>query len=212
MISLNRTILIGILLLLVAFATPASATVILASSSYSPDGPFVPGSSEHVVAQYAIIPSGSTTFAKNHELQMETGLLDAKWSIQVTQNGRNAAQQNAQGSVAFVNGEILSYTTNNDVGMIVTIDGMVPQDAASPFMVLSVEEIDNSGNVVPGSVITLTQPIAGQTSAVSPSAVPTLTPQMVPTQTPAAKSPGLTGSCALCACVLVLALLVRRSQ
>ena len=207
MIFLNRTHLFLVLALLAILITPTAATVVLSSSSCTPDGPLLPGGQEHVVAQYSIIPSGATTFAKNHELQMQTGLVGARWSIQVTLDGRNAAQQNAQGSVAFVNGEILSYSTNHDVGMIVTIDGTVPQGAANPVLVVSVEELDNSGNVVPGSLITLTRPVAGQTQIAVPSAVPTLTPQLIPTTVPT-RSPGF--ALAICGCCLVLLVMMRQ--
>ena len=109
-----------------------SATVVLSSDSFTPNPPLVPGTQQHVVATYAIIPSGSTTFAKGHSLQMVTDLSAAKWSIQVTLDGRNAAQQSASGDAAFVNGELLSYSTNHDVGMIVTIDGHGPADLKRP--------------------------------------------------------------------------------
>lgn len=209
MILLNRPYLLLVLALLVVFITPATATVLLTSSSFTPDGPLVPGTQQHVVAHYTIIPSGATTFAKNHELQMQTGLLNAKWSIQVTLDGRNAAQQNAQGSAAFVNGEILSYPTNHDVGMVVTVDGTVPHGATNPFMVISLEEIDNSGTVVPGSLITLNQPVAGQTLPATPSAVPTLTPQLVPTPAPT-RSPGFATPLALCGTLGAFIVMTRR--
>ncbi len=179
----TRSLTLSAVILLLALLPPVSATLILSDVAFTPNAPLVPGSQQHMVAQYAIIPSGSTTFAKGHELQMQTGLSNAKWSIQVTLDGRNAAYQTASGNAAFVNGEILSYSTNHDVGMIVTIDGLVPQDATSPLMVLQIDEIDNSGNIIPGSTLTISQPVAGQAPAGTP--VPTLT---LPLVTPASQS------------------------
>jgi hypothetical protein len=119
---------------------------------------------------------------------MQTDMVNAKWSIQVTVDGRNAAQQSATGNAAFVNGELLSYSTDHDVGMIVTIDGNVPNTRSDQLMVLQVEEIDNSGNVVPGSVITISQPMAGQPA---PSTViPTQTSMVVTPVSQPTKSPG----------------------
>lgn len=174
---MTRTCLLPVtaLILLLACAPTATATLVLADVAFTPNAPLVPGSGQQMVAQYAIIPSGSTTFARGHELQMQTGLSNAKWSIQVTLDGRNAAQQSASGNAAFVNGEILSYSTNHDVGMIVTINGLVPQDATNPLMVLQIEEIDNSGNIVPGNTLTISQPVAGVGPVVSSTPVPTLT-------------------------------------
>jgi hypothetical protein len=194
-----------ILILLLALIPAVSATVVLSSDSFTPNPPLVMATQQHVVAQYTIIPSGSTTFARGHSLQMVTDLTGAKWSIQVTLDGRNAAQQSASGDAAFVNGELLSYSTNHDVGMIVTIDGTVPQTASDQVMVLQIEEIDNSGNVVPGSVITISQPVAGSAPAAPPSAAPTLTPPIATPAPQPTKSPGfaaIAGLAVLGACLL----------
>ena len=202
---MNRIRIYSIILLLALVISPAAATVGQSSVSFDPNPPLELGSRQHVVAVYALIPSGATTFAKGHELQMQTGLTGAQWSIQVTLDGRNAALQTANGNAAFVNGELLSYSTNHDVGMVVTIDGTVPQNAADPFMVLEVEEIDNSGGVVPGSVLTITQPVSGQTPAGSPTAVPTLTPPVATATTPM-KAAGF--SCIPCTVATLIACVI----
>lgn len=190
------------LLILLALAPTVSGTLVLSDVAFTPDAPLVAGSQQQVVARYAIIPSGSTTFARGHELQMQTGLADAKWSIQVTLDQRNAAYQTASGNAAFVNGELLSYSTTHDVGMIVTIDGFVPQDATSPLMVLQIDEIDNSGSIVPGSTLTISQPVAGRVPVVSSTPAPTLTrPLVTPASQPtkAAGFPAIAGLAALAA-------------
>ncbi|MCK9580407.1 MAG: hypothetical protein M0Q92_08145 [Methanoregula sp.] len=199
---------VTILIVLLALIPAVSATIVLSDVAYTPDAPLVPGSTVHVVAQYAIIPSGSTTFSTGHSLQMETGLSDAKWSIQILLDGRNAAQQSASGSAAFVNGELLSYSTNYDVGMIVNIEGFVPAAAGSPLMVLQVEELDNSGSVVPGSVITLSQPVAG--TAPAKAAVPTLTSPVIPVQTTAPRASGFGCAVGIIACCLAFLAGIRR--
>lgn len=192
-------------------AWPAAATLVQTSVSFTPNPPLVPGSEQDMVGEYALIPSGATTFARGHELQMQTGLLGARWSIQVTLDGRNAAFQTATGSAAFVNGELLSYSTNHDVGIIVTIDGTVPQDAADPFTVLEIEEIDNSGGVVPGSVLTISPMVVPQATAGSPPAAPTLTPPLVTPATPPMKAAGIAAVPCIIA-LLVFGLLSGRSK
>jgi hypothetical protein len=180
-----RFLLVPILVLLLAAVPPVSSSLVLSDVYFTPAGPLVTGSPQHVVASYAVIPSGATTFPVGHSLQMQTDLVNAKWSIQVTLDGRNAAEQSATGNAAFVNGEILSYSTDQDVGMVVTIDGTAPPTQSDQVMVLQGEEIDNSGNVVPGSVITISQPVAGTpvpTSPSAPPAHPTLPATPAPTQ------------------------------
>jgi hypothetical protein len=177
------------LAIVLLFVSPANAGLVLSDLSFAPDAPLVPGGQQGVAATYAVIPAGSATFSRGHELQIETGLLHAQWTIQVTLDGRDAARQTASGSAAFVNGALLSYSTDHDVGLVVTVDGTVPPDASAPLSVLQLTEIDNAGNVVPGSALTISQPVAGPASPGVTSAIPTLTPPLVTTTVPKA-APG----------------------
>ena len=202
---LSLTIALSLLLV-----TPAAATYSLSSVSYMPNPPLVIGGQQQVTATYYIGPSGSTTFIKGHELQMQTDLVNARWNIQVLQNGRNAAQQSASGSAAFVNGAILSYPTNNDVFLQVTINGVVPQTQSDQVMLLQVEEIDNTGNIVPGSVIMLSQPVAGQPATPVQTAFPTLTPTRVPPSL--TKSAGVPAAAGILAISLVFLIMARSGR
>jgi hypothetical protein len=92
------------LALLFIFVSPAAATVVLSTVSFVPDPPLSPGGQQRVVATYAIIPSGSATFAPGHSLQMQTDLTGAQWTLQVTLDRSDAARQTVSGSTAFVNG------------------------------------------------------------------------------------------------------------
>jgi hypothetical protein len=201
------TLTIALSLLLV---TPVAATYSLTSVSYLPNPPLVIGGQQQVTATYYIGPSGSTTFIKGHELQMQTVLVNARWNIQVLQNGRNAAQQSASGSAAFVNGALLSYSTNNDVSLSVTINGVVPQTQSDQVMLLQVEEIDNTGNIVPGSVITLSQPVAGLPVTPAQTAFPTLTPIKVPPSP--TKSAGVPAAAGILAMSLVFLIMTRSGR
>lgn len=198
-----------IILLMLALVPAGSATVVLSDVGFAPNPPLEPQTSLDVTARYAIIPSGSTTFAPGHQLQMQTNLDGAKWGIQVTLDGRNAAYLAKTGRVAFVNGELLSYSTNHDVGMIVTIDGIVPPGSTGTLMVLQVDEIDNFGRIVPGSTLTIRQPVAAETPAGLPSTIPTLTPLPPPPETPPMRAPGFGTVSVTLACLLAAAFLLR---
>ena len=207
---IRRITLLSLAMALVLFlVTPAAATYTLTDISYNPNPPLVSGGQQQATATFYIGPSGSTTFIKSHELQMQTDLVNARWNIQVIQNGRNAAQQSASGSAAFVNGALLSYSNNNDVSLQVTVNGVVPQTQSGQVMVLSVEEIDNSGNVVPGSVITISQPVAGQPVTAVQSALPTLTPLVVIPPSPT-KTSGFTMIAGILAFGLAMIVMARR--
>jgi hypothetical protein len=192
--------LISVALGLLLLVFPAAATLVLSDISFSPDGPLAPGAQQHAVVTCAIIPSGSETFARGHSLQIQTDLSGAIWTIQVRLDGSDAARQAASGPVAFVNGEILAYPTNRDVGVIVTVDGTVPANATGSLTVLQAKELDNAGNIVPGSILAVGQPVAGATIPPSPSQMPALTSQMATTPLPT-MSPGFAAPCALIAIV-----------
>lgn len=194
----------------ILLAAPVSATYLLTNSAFQPDAPFLAGSSEHVTATYVLLPTGSTTFVRGHELQMQTDLTGARWNIQVVVDGRNAAQQTGSGNAAFVSGEILSYPTSHDVSLMVTIDGTIPKAEGDQLKLLQVEEIDNSGNVVPGSATFITQPLAVPSSAPAMTSLPVLThiPTMSPTPT---KSPGFSPFAGIIALGIGLVVMSRRS-
>jgi hypothetical protein len=85
---------------------------------------------------------------------------------------------------------------------------MVPQTKSDQVMLLQVEEIDNSGTVVPGSVIALSQPVAGQPVTPVQAALPTLTPPVVlPSPT---KSAGFSLVAGILALGLAIVIMVRR--
>jgi len=137
---------------------------------------------------------------------MQTDLTGAQWSIQVTLDGRDAARQTPAGSAAFVNGEILSYPTSRDIGLVVTIDETVPANASGLLTVLTLRELDNGGKVIPGSVLAISQPAAGSVMLPVTSPLPTLTLPLA-TQPLPQGSPGfaaLSAMTALVAAVLVL--------
>jgi hypothetical protein len=75
-------------------------------------------------------------------------------------------------------------------------------------MVLQVEELDNAGNVVPGSIITLSQPVAGPVPTAS--TIPTLTPPIVTPVVPPTKAPGFGAGAALAVLGAGMAILSRR--
>jgi hypothetical protein len=77
-------------------------------------------------------------------------------------------------------------------------------------MLLQAEEIDNSGNVVPGSVIALSQPVAGQSGTAVPTVFPTLTPQVIPPVP--TQSAGFTLTAEILATGLALLIIVKRDR
>lgn len=197
----------GCLLLLVVFV-PAAASPMLTSESFTPNPPFSPGSQQEVVATFSI-PSG-TAFPRDHEIQMTTQLENAKWNIQVVVDGHNSAQQTASGTAAFINGMVLSYSVNHDVRFTVTVTGSVPSAATGSVTVIDLIEIDNTGTLMPGSEILVSQPVAGSSTTPAVTAVPTLTPPL-PTASPAVtRSPAFSAVIGILASSIACVVWIRR--
>jgi hypothetical protein len=207
--SLSRSLICVALLLLLA-VLPAAASPQLVSESFTPNPPLVSGGQQQAVASFAI-PSG-TTFPKDHEIQMTTQLENAKWNIQVVVDGNNAAQQSASGSAAFINGMLLSYSVNHDVRFTVTVSGTVPSSASGSVTVIDLIEIDNTNNLVPGSEIVISQPVAGSPAAPAVTTVPTLTPPIATPVPATTKSPGFSLAAGILGCGLAGLAWLRRVQ
>jgi hypothetical protein len=210
--SRRTFVLLVLLSALVLVSAPAAANVVQQTVSFSPNPPLIPGGQQKVVATYYVIPAGSTTFPSSNQLQMQTDLQNAQWVIQVTLDGTNAARQTATGNAAFLNGALLAYPTTQTVGFTVTVTGTVPPDATSSVMLLQVEQLDNISNVVPGSVLTITQPVAGTSPLpATPSAGPTLTPALSP-PVPAPTRASLPLACGILAAGAGICLAARRDR
>ena len=181
-------ILAAVLLL----AVPAAATLVLSGSTLTPATlPLVPDQGQTVDARIAIIPSGGRTFAIGHSLQMETDLLDARWSTSVIVDGYTGDRETSTGRVAFVNGFVLSYSTDHDVRIEVSVSGTVPQADSGSVILMSVRELDNGGSAVPGSILTIEEPAATPTSLPVTEASPVVPP--VPGKSPVSPSPTRAG-------------------
>jgi hypothetical protein len=177
-------------IVIAAIATPAGATIVSAGSSLQPAAvPLEPLAPQAAVVKIAVIPSGATTFSENHKLQLQTGLLNASWEIQVLVDGVPAARETPAGDAAFVNGYLLSYGTGHDVTVSVTVTGTVPATPGQPVVLVNAAELDNSGSPVSGSTVTVSAPVA------SPPGVPQRTagvPALTGTPAGTGTAPSLT--------------------
>ncbi len=157
----NPFILCGaVILVIFALVMPVSATFQIQQSELNPSKtPLQPGEQQSVTAIIAIIPQGATTFIEGNQLQLTTGLADPQWDVQVMVNGIPAAVIPAKGNTAFINGFLLSYPNSNDVSVSASVTGRVPA-GMSVVLLLQVIQQNNAGQTVPGSVQTISEPVA----------------------------------------------------
>jgi hypothetical protein len=147
MIKPGSIILLALLALLIS---PSSAFISLQNTQVIPPDESIPATTPvNAIGIIQIIPQGPTTFIEGYTLVLSTDLDRARWNVVVTVDGNQAAVIPKDGNFVFVDGYLLSYPTNRDVGVRVQVDGTVPalQDA-TPFRVMQAEELNNQGQVV----------------------------------------------------------------
>lgn len=129
---------------------PAAATIILKEMQVAPPGdPLPAGSRVNASAIIRIIPQGPTTFIEGYTLVLSTDLEGARWNVVVMVDGNPAAVIPKNGRYVFINGYLLSYPTNRDVAVNLTVEGMVPDLAdGTPFRVVQAEELNNQGQSI----------------------------------------------------------------
>lgn len=194
----------------------ASATLALSDSSVEGATPgtntssLTPGSTVQSSATIMIIPSGSTTFSEGHTLQLTTGLMAATWKVQVYVDSVPAATIPQTGNVVYVNGYLLSYPTSKDVSVVASVSGTVPEaSTATVITLIQATELDNSGQPVPGSQVTVQRQIV---PLVGPGvATPSTTTGTKGTPASKTPAPGFLEGCAgVCAGAAIMLFISRR--
>jgi len=143
------------------FVLPCSASYSILEVAVTPlSDTYPPGISLNTSAALAIIPAGPTTFIEGYTLVLSTDLDQAWWNVRVMVDGRQAAVFQKFGTTVFINGYLLSYPVTRDVEVEVALNGAVPSPRTeSTFSVLRAIELNNQGQVVPGSEESVTRTI-----------------------------------------------------
>jgi hypothetical protein len=161
------------IVLLLLLTAPTSAVLVIATSDVSPPVTALkPGTPATVTATVAISPSGETTFSEGHSLQLETNLIAPQWTVQVVVDGYPNARFTQSTKYISVNGFLLSFSTNRDVEVQITVSGDTPTSGN----LLAVTELDNAGKPVPGSAVAIAAPAFPVTTRPIATAAPTTIP------------------------------------
>jgi hypothetical protein len=200
----NPLILCGaVILVIFALVVPVSATFVIQQSELNPSKtPLQPKEQQSVTAIIAIIPQGATTFIIGNQLQLTTDLSAPQWDVQVMVNGIPAAVIPAKGNTAFINGFLLSYPTSDDVTVSASVTGIVPSGVSSVNLIQVLQQ-NNAGQTVPGSVQTISAPVA-----VPATPVPILTQSSSSTTVPGAATPAPTKAPGISPVILIGGLII----
>jgi len=187
---------------------PGSATYSFKDIAVTPQSDSYPsGISLTTSAALPIIPTGPTTFIEGYTLVLSTDLNQAGWNVRVMVDGRQAAVFQKFGRSVFINGYLLSYPVTRDVEVRVAMEGTVPSTGAgSTFSVLQAIELNNQGQIVPGSEKTVNGTIT------IPGTPPSLPPQSgsIPEMPTTAANAGISPAPAIGSTFLIFFLIRRR--
>jgi hypothetical protein len=158
-------LILGCLFLLII---PASAGYALQNVEvHPPDEILDPGTPLTVLATTQILPQGPTTYIEGYTMVVSTELDRARWDVAVMVDGREAAVFEKTGTTVFISGYLLSYPTSKDVAVRIFVSGYSPfLPAGEPFTALRVVELNNQGQLIPGSEQTVSR-LTGPTPSVS---------------------------------------------
>ncbi|MEI6292283.1 MAG: hypothetical protein WCP36_01275 [Methanomicrobiales archaeon] len=200
----NPFILCGaVIMVIFALVMPVSATFQIQQSELNPSAtPLQPKAQQSVTAIIAIIPQGTTTFIIGNQLQLTTGLAEPQWDVQVMVNSIPAAVIPVKGNTAFINGFLLSYPDSDDVTVSASVTGNVPSSVSSVNL-LQVVQQNNAGETVPGSVQTISAPVA-----VPATPVPVLTQSPFSSPVPGTATPVPTKASGLSPAILIGVLVI----
>jgi len=192
-------------LLLISLVLPVSASFVFQDVSITPDPPFEPGHLVTSSSQLVIVPQGgSTTFIGSNQLQLTTQLEAARWNVEVMVNGKPAAQIPVNGNMVFINGFLLSYPVSSDVVVSVHVNGTVPGTAGPNLNVVEAVQLNNAGQVVPGSLQLISGPLMVGVPSVPKAPVATPIPEQtsaIPTRTPGFPAAACVASLIICCIV-----------
>ena len=153
----SSSLIVLIILLLAGSVIPVSATYSFKDVTVTPlSDTYQAGTSLSTSAALAIIPAGPTTFIEGYTLVLSTDLDQASWNVRVMVDGRQAAVFQKFGNTVFINGYLLSYPVTRDVEVRVAMEGTVTHTGSgSTFSILRAIELNNQGQIVPGSETTV---------------------------------------------------------
>lgn len=149
-----RSMSIGMVLFLIIGIQIVSA-VTVSDPVINPTGDLTSGTNVSVSFKIDMTPSGSDTFPKDNTLQIFTDLNNPKWAATLITDGIENPQAPEFGHSIYMSGWILSYPSNVQESIRVTLEGSVPSVTKSMNKtIVLVQELDGRNTVIPASIVT----------------------------------------------------------
>jgi hypothetical protein len=149
--GLIKWIIIAVSLIFCIHAVSAFA---VSSITVDPSGSMTANTPVIVTFKIQISGAGDETFASDDELQLSTDLEKAQWSYSLVLDGIDMPQPDNSGRVLSVSGWVLSYPSEKEESLQVTLQGISPTvSTTTEKSMIKITEYDGHGNPIAGSIV-----------------------------------------------------------
>jgi len=148
-----------ILVILLALSVHAVSAFSVSTVSIDPSGDLIPGTPVIVSFKIDFSASGGETFPSSSSLQMITDLEKPKWTWTLLLNGVENPRPQSTDKILELSGWDLSYPSNVDESIRVTLEGTIPSNANPSQNILKIQEVDSRNSVVTSTVYTRSMPV-----------------------------------------------------
>jgi hypothetical protein len=136
------------------FCIQAVSAFVVSSITVDPSGAMVAETPVIVSFKVELTGSGDTTFPNDNELQMSTDLEKAKWTYSLVLDGVEMPQPDNSGRVLSVSGWILSYPSEKEESLKVTLEGLTPKvSKTSEKSMIKITEYDAHNNPLTSTAV-----------------------------------------------------------
>lgn len=131
------------------FCVQAVSAFAVSSITIDPSGSMTPGTPVIVSFRVDFTATGDVTFPSDNELQMTTDLEKPKWTITLVRDGVDEPQPDNSGRAITVSGWVLSYPSEVEESLRVTMEGTAPPvTTTANKTIIQVQEFDSHNNLV----------------------------------------------------------------
>jgi hypothetical protein len=200
------------IILLLASTTPCVSAFAVSSVDVSPAGYQAAGTPMTIRFVIEFPWSGNETFPQKNELRMSTDLAEAYWVPVLVLEGKDTRMAVQSGTSLAISGWYLSYPSYQDVQLVVTLTGKIPENPSPRRNLFKVEEVDPAKNIVSTAQLAMSEaplipPATTATPTKKPTTIRTFTP--IPTDT-TQQSPAVTGAAVIAAAGAALLVMRRK--
>jgi hypothetical protein len=143
-----------VILVTLIFCIHSVSAFAVSSITVDPSGSLVPNTPVIVSFKIDFSASGDETFPSGSELQMATDLDSAKWTYTLVLDGVETPQPSAGGRMLSVTGWILSYPSEVEESMRVTVEGTAPSvEQTTNKTMIKIQEVDQHNNIISSTVV-----------------------------------------------------------